>query len=151
MKKLIYTIAFVVMGITASYAQHPGKSGKPEGTPEQRAEKHATELQTKLGLTADQKAKVQAVELERIKKGEEWHKKDEADRKGTMDERRAFMKASKDKMDAILTAEQKTKLEAERKEMMGKRGEKGGKGPRGPRGERGDKDAKTPPPAQGNN
>lgn len=141
MKKFIYTVAFAVMGITASYAQHPGKPGKEEGTPEQRAEKHATAMQTKLNLTADQKAKVQAIELERIQKGDEWRKKDNADRKSTMDERKAFMKASKEKMDAVLTAEQKTKLEAERKEMMGKRG---GKGPKHHTGD-------TPPPAQGNN
>jgi protein CpxP len=101
MKKLIYTVAFVVMGVTASYAQKPGGQGKNHGTPEQRAEKQATELQTKLALTADQKQKVQAIELERIKKNEEWRKGDDGDRKAKMEERQTFMKASKEKMDAI--------------------------------------------------
>jgi protein CpxP len=143
MKKLIYTVALVVMGITASYAQDKSGPRRPNETPEQRAEKHATALQTQLSLTADQKQKVQALELERIKKSEEWRKSDDGDRKGKMEERKAFMKASKDKMDAILTAEQKTKLEASRKEMRDKfkdgRGEKGKRGDKGPKGE------KTPP------
>lgn len=131
MKKLIYTLAFVVIGITASYAQKPNRPGKPEGTPEQRAEKHATALQTQLGLSADQKAKVQAIELERIQKGDEWRKRDQADRKNTMEDRKTFMKASKDKFDAVLTPEQKTKWEASKKEMMDKAKER--RGHRGPK------------------
>ncbi len=149
MKKLMYTIALVVMGITASYAQRPNgpRDGQRQSneTPEQRAEKHAAKLQTDLGLTADQKAKVKAVELDRIKKNDDWRKKDEAERKNKMEERQAFMKASKDKMDAILTPEQKTKFEASRKDMRdGGRDGKGPKGPRGPKGE-------TPPPPPANN
>ncbi len=142
MKKLIYTVALVVMGITASYAQDKGAPRKPNESPEVRAEKHATELQTKLGLTADQKQKVQAIELDRIKKSDEWRKKDEGEMKGKMEERKAFMKASKDRMDAILTPEQKTKLEASRKEMKDKF--RDGRGERRERGPRGDK---APAPA----
>lgn len=144
MKKLIYTVALFVMGITAGYAQ---QRGDHHGTPEQRAEKQATLLQTKLGLTAEQKEKVQALELERIKKGEEWRKGDEGDRKGKMEERKAFMKASKDKMDAILTPEQKTKWEAARQEMRGKmKGDRDGKGPRGSKeGRDGKLPTQTPP------
>ncbi|MDQ7949421.1 MAG: hypothetical protein REI78_03460 [Pedobacter sp.] len=149
MKKLVYTVALVVMGFTASYAQQRGDHGRPQGTPEQRAEKQAAALQTKLGLTAEQKQKVQALELERIKKGEEWRKSDEGDRKGKMEERKAFMKASKDKMDAILTAEQRTKLDAERAQMKDRMKEgRDGKGPRGPKGPKGEK---TPPPPPANN
>lgn len=148
MKKLLYTVALVVMGITASFAQKPAHHVKQQGTPEERAEKHATALQAKLGLTADQKQKVQAIELERIKKGEEWRKGDDGDRKAKMEERKAFMKASKDKMDAVLTSEQKAKLEAERQEMRNKMKEgRDGKGPKGPKGEKGakgEKEEKTP-------
>jgi protein CpxP len=146
MKKLIYTVALVVMGITASYAQGKGGPRRPNETPEQRAEKVATELQTKLSLTANQKQKVQALELERIRKNEEWRKSDEGDRKGKMEERKTFMKASKDKMDAILTAEQKTKMEAARKEMKDKMKDGRGHGARGEKGPKGPKGEKTPPP-----
>ncbi len=147
MKKILYTVAFVVMGITASYAQKPGRDQAREKlTAEQRAEKAATAMQQKLSLTADQKQKVQQIELDRIKKNDEWRKLDENAMKGKMEERKAFAKASKDKMDAILTAEQKKTLEASRAEMRDKM--KDGKGRRGPRGQRlGDG---TPPPSNNN-
>ncbi len=146
MKKLIYTIALVAMGMTASYAQKagPGPGGREKGTPEQRAEKAATALQTKLNLTADQKQKVQALELERIKKNDEFRKKDDQEMKAKMEERKTFMKASKDKMDAILTPEQKKTLDASRDEMRDKMKDR--KGGKGPRGHKGPKDG-TPPPA----
>jgi protein CpxP len=141
MKRLIYTMAFVVMGITSSYAQQSDGQGRHRETPEQRAEKQATTLEAKLGLTADQKQKVQALELERFKKSEEWRKSDDGDRKGKMEERKAFMEAAKIKMEAILTPEQKTKWEAARQEM--KKGGHG-KGPRVPKGQ-------NTPPAPANN
>jgi len=145
MKKLIYTIALVVMGMTASYAQQagprPGKRAK--GTPEQRAELAATALQTKLNLTAEQKQKVQALELERIKKNDEFRKKDAQEMKAKMEERKTFMKASKEKMDAILTPEQKKTLDASRDEMRERMKDR--KGGKGPRGHKGPNDG-TPPP-----
>ncbi|WP_316784375.1 hypothetical protein [Pedobacter frigiditerrae] len=149
MKKILYTIALVVMGITASYAQKRERTGRENQTPEQRAEKAATALQQKLSLTADQKQKVQQIELDRIKKNEEWRKADEGTMKGKMEERKAYMKASKDKMDAILTADQKKTLEASRAEMKDKmKDRKGGKGPRGPRPGNG---TPPPPPPANNN
>lgn len=148
MKKILYTIALIVMGITASYAQKRERAGRENLTAEQRAEKAAVALQQKLSLTADQKQKVQQIELDRIKKNEEWRKTDENAMKGKFEERKAFMKASKDKMDAILTADQKKTLEASRAEMKDKmRDRKGGKGPRGPRP---DGTPPPPPPAKSN-
>jgi len=135
MKKLIYTIALVIIGITSSNAQEPGKR-KVEGregkqriegrqrlerddklTPEQRAEKAATAMQKRLTLTDEQKQKVKEIELERIKKNEEWHKKDDKAIKNKMEERKAFMAASKEKMDKILTEEQRKTLAASREDM----------------------------------
>ena len=148
MKKLIYTVAFVVIGFTASYAQKPNRENL---TPEQRAEKAATAMQQKLNLSAEQKSKVQQLELERIQKAEDWRKNDQGAMKAKMEERRAYMKASKEKMDAILTPEQRKTLEASREEMKEKAKErmkdrKGGKGPRAPRAGNG-----TPPPPPTNN
>jgi periplasmic protein CpxP/Spy len=142
MKKLVYTLAFVVIGFTAN-AQKPNRENL---TAEQKAEKAATAMQQKLSLTADQKAKVQVLELERIQKAEEWRKNDQGVMKNKMEERKTYMKASKEKMDAILTPEQRKTLDASREEMKGKMKErmkdrKGGKGPRAPRAGNG-----TPPP-----
>ncbi|KQC01006.1 hypothetical protein AQF98_10065 [Pedobacter sp. Hv1] len=137
-------MALVVMGITASYAQKPGKE---KATAEQRAEKMANALQQKLSLTADQKQKIQQIELDRIKKNDEWRTQDRTAMQGKMEERKAFFKTNKEKMDAILTADQKKTLAASRDEMRDKmKDRRGGKGPRGPRPEKG-----TPPPPPANN
>lgn len=134
MKKLIYTVALVVMGITASYAQ---KQKRENLNPEQRAEKYASNLQQKLDLTNDQKQKVKQLEIERAGKITEWRKRDVDAVKGKTDERKNYMKANREKLDAILTPEQRTKLNASRDEMKTK-----AKGKKGDRGNRGDR--KTP-------
>lgn len=113
MKKLIYTVALVVMGVTASYAQKQ----REVLTAEQRAEKYANNLQQKLDLTNDQKQKVKQLEIERANKATEWRTKDKDVAKGKMDERKNYMKANREKLDAILTPEQRTKLDASRDEM----------------------------------
>jgi protein CpxP len=162
MKKLLYTVALVVMGITASQAQQPGKERKEgaekkerierkEGgeklTSEQRAEKAALAMQQKLSLTDDQKQKVQQIELDRIKKNEEWRKLDENAMKGKMEERKAFMKSSKEKMEQVLTEEQRKTLASSRDEMRDKMKDRRGKRP----GRPDDKTPPPPPPAATNN
>jgi len=160
MKKLIYTIALVVIGITSSNAQEQGKrkiegregTQRTEGrqrlehddklTSEQRAEKAATAMQKRLSLTDEQKQKVQAIELDRIKKGEEWRKQDDKSIKSKMEERKAFMTASRERIDKILTEDQRKTLVSEREKMKDRMKEGRGKRPGRP-GER-----TPPPPAQ---
>ncbi|RZL38076.1 MAG: hypothetical protein EOO96_03685 [Pedobacter sp.] len=128
MKKLIYTVALMVMGITASYAQKQ----REVLTAEQRAEKYANNLQQKLDLTNDQKQKVKQLEIERSHKATEWRTKDKDVAKGKIDERKSYMKANREKLDAILTPEQRTKLNASRDEMRkNAKGRKDGKGRKG--------------------
>ncbi|MGO4875485.1 hypothetical protein ACEN2P_02695 [Pedobacter psychrotolerans] len=150
MKKAILTIAIAVMGFTAAFAQDSTKKIRrqmPTMTAEQRAEKVTSRLEKQLALTPDQKTKVYAVELENAKKMEAWRKADHGDRKNKMAERKTAMSEQKAKIDAILTADQKTKMEAFRTEAREK-GEKMRKGFR-----RGDRSDKAPvvsnPPAQG--
>lgn len=150
MKKAILTIAIAVMGFTAAFAQDSTKRPRkqmPKLSAEQRAEKATSRLGKKLNLTADQKTKIYAVELENARKMETWRKAEEGARKGKMDERKAAMDQQKAKIDRILTAEQRTKMEAFRAEAK----EKGGKMHRGLRhGDRKDKGTEAPaPPAQG--
>ena len=147
MRKAFYTVALVVMGITASYAQRPGKPGRENQTSEQRAEKAATAMQQKLSLTADQKQKIQQIELDRIKKNEEWRKNDEGAMKGKMEERKAYNKATQDKIDGVLTADQKKTLDASRAEMKEKMKDRKG-GPRGKRGPKPSDGTPPPPPAK---
>ncbi|MDQ1138868.1 MAG: hypothetical protein ABWZ79_02665 [Pedobacter agri] len=130
MKKAILTIAIAVMGLTAAFAQDSTKRVRkpmPKMTAEQRAEKATARLEKELSLTADQKTKIYAIELENAKKVDAFRSADQADRKEKMKEGRATMQAQKAKIDAVLTAEQKTKMEAVRAEAREK-GEKMRKG-----------------------
>jgi len=132
MKKLLYTIALTVMGITASYAQHPGrerKEGNEKLTSEQRAEKVASAMQQKLTLTDDQKQQIKQIELDRIQKNEEWRKADEHTMKSKMKERKTFMKDSKEKIDKVLTEEQRKTLASLKDEMRDKMKDRRGKRP----------------------
>ena len=148
MKKLIYTLAFIVIGITSSYAQKPERE---KLTADQRAEKIAITLQQKLNLTADQKAKVQQIELERIKQHEEWRKQDQGTIKNKMEERKAFMKASKEKIDAVLTPEQKKTLTASRDEIRDKmKDRKSAKGSRGSKASKNEDGTPPSSPAENN-
>ena len=131
MKKLIYTIAFVVLGITSSYAQESkrkveGREGKPRMearhrqdrdsklTSEQRAEKSALNMQKRLNLSEEQTQKVKSIQLDCIKKSEEWRKEDHKAFKNKMEERKAFMSSTKEKMDKVLTDEQRKSLASAR-------------------------------------
>ncbi len=139
MRKLLFTVAFAVLGFTASYAQ---KSERVKLSAEERAEKSATALQTKLSLNTEQKAKIKQLELDRIKKHDGVRQKDEAAMKARFEERKSEMKAHQEKIDAVLTPEQKTKLAASREEMKGKMKErmkerKGGRTHKAPTAETG--------------
>jgi protein CpxP len=113
MKKIILTVALAVTALTASYAQ---KQDKIKLTPEQKAEKVATNLKTKLSLSDDQKTKVYQVEVDRMKKAEEWKKANHDAMKSKSEDRKAFMKANDEKLEKILTADQKKTYEAMREE-----------------------------------
>lgn len=149
MKKVILTIAIAVMGLTAAFAQDSTKRVRrpmPKMTAERRAEKATARLDKALTLTSDQKTKIYAIELENAKKVDSWRTADQADRKEKMKEGRAVMQAQKAKIDGVLTADQKTRMEALRLEAR----EKGDKMRKGMGREKRDK---TPvvsnPPTQG--
>jgi len=142
-------MAIAVMGFTAVLAQDSTRRAKRPMvnlTAEQRAERATGMMEKKLNLSAEQKQKVYAVELDRAKKMDAFRKEDRAAMKGKMKDRKAEMEKSKAELDNILTNEQKTKLDAFRTEAR----EKGHKMRKGM--ERGKKD-KAPvvssPPAQG--
>lgn len=117
MRKLLFTVAFAVLGVTASYAQRPERV---KLSAEERAEKSATALQTKLSLSADQKVKIKQLELDRIKKHDGVRQKDEATMKARFEARKSDMKAHQDKINAVLTPEQQKTFAASREEMKGK-------------------------------
>lgn len=120
MKKVILTLAIALAGLTATYAQDGSKS---KLTPEQKAEKTAGKLQKELSLTPDQQKKVYAIELDKFKKSEEWHKQSKDARKTMKDKHEEAKKASDTKLDQVLTPEQKKKLETLKAEKKDKKGD----------------------------
>jgi protein CpxP len=108
MKRIVLTLAIAIIGLTSSYAQ---TAGKQKMTAEQKAEKSTAKLEKTLTLTADQKQKIYAVELDKYKQSEAWHKQSSVDRKAKKDQHIASKKETDAKIDQVLTADQKKKLE----------------------------------------
>ncbi|QIL42143.1 hypothetical protein G7074_24485 [Pedobacter sp. HDW13] len=151
MKRAILTIAIAVMGLTAAFAQQDttkrARRQMPKMTAEQRAERVTAKMEKELSLTADQKSKIYAIQLENAKTMDTWRNADQGDMKGKIKDRKAAMDAQKAKIDAVLTADQKTKMDAFRAEAK----EKAGKMRKG-LGGRGKKDKEpvvSNPPSQG--
>ncbi|WP_316780950.1 hypothetical protein [Pedobacter antarcticus] len=126
MKKIFLTFAIALMGFTATYAQ---QSKKQQLTSEQRAEKSTAKLEKELSLTADQKQKVYAIELNKFKQNQDWHQKAKAERDQKKDMAMKGMKENREQLNKVLTAEQQSKLETIHKEKKGSR--HGMKGKRG--------------------
>jgi len=142
-------MAVAVMGFTAVFAQDSTKRAKrpmANLTAEQRAERVTGMMEKKLNLTAAQKQKVYAIELDRAKRIDAFRKEDGDARKGRMKDHKADLEKSKAELDNVLNDEQKAKLDAFKSEAK----EKGNR--MRSRMERGRKD-KAPvvsnPPAQG--
>lgn len=118
MKKIVLTLAIAVSALTASYAQ---KSARGPITPEQRAERSASQLKEKLALTDAQKAEVYKIEVDKFKKQDEVRKERLQEMKKVAESRKSEIKDSEDKLAKVLTPEQKAKYEAmkaERKDRI---------------------------------
>jgi protein CpxP len=132
MKKIILTVAIALTAFTASYAQ---KEKKPKLTPEQRAEKVASNLKTKLSLSDEQQKKVYQLEVDKMKKAEDWRKTNHEAMKSKREERQAFLKANDEKLQQVLTADQKKAYEAMRQEKKSDMKDHKGRHRRGPKTE----------------
>ncbi|TDQ06929.1 hypothetical protein [Pedobacter metabolipauper] len=124
MRKLIFTaILFISMG-TMAFAQQ-GKGKKESKTPEQRSQHAAEALTKKLSLSADQKSKVYAINLESFNKAKANHVKGEKPDKAVM---KAALEDRDHKISAVLNDTQLKAyqdLKADRKKAMKGRGKKG--------------------------
>ncbi len=149
MRKLILTMAIAVIGFTAVFAQDSSKRIKrpmAKFTAEQRAKRATGAMEKKLNLTAEQKTKVYTLELDRAKKMDAFRSEDKSAMKGRLKDMKADREKSNADLDKILTADQKTKLEAFRAEAK----EKGNKMRKGMgRGGRDKAPMVSNPPAQG--
>ncbi|GAB3912540.1 Spy/CpxP family protein refolding chaperone [Mucilaginibacter boryungensis] len=119
MKKLMLVCCFVIGATVATFAQGGGMRRSPE--------EQAKALQTQLKLTDDQTAKITAIYATQAAKRDSMMKAG-ADRSAM----RPLMQASNEKIQAILTDEQKDaykKMMAERMSRMGGQGGGGGTPP----------------------
>ncbi len=129
MKKLMITAALVTSLISLGYSQDKPERTRPEGsrperqreertvkTPAERAQMTTDALEKKLGLTAEQKAKVYTLNLERAEKMEKTMKSDREFRKAQMEKQKALMEDSDKKLTKILTEEQQKSYEEMKKQ-----------------------------------
>lgn len=114
-----------------------GKGGKDKTppSPEKHAERVTKKMTEKLGLSADQAAKIGAINLQHAQEMAALRPTRDADKKTFRQKRLASMKATNDQIKALLSPEQLTTWEAwiaERKaKMKERRAEKGKGGPKG--------------------
>ena len=127
MKKL-FVILFVML--SAVVAAQPGGGRRNTGTAEERAKREADRLGTLLALTADQKVKIEAAEVDLQKQLDQRRQGTQ----GNFEAMRPIMeeigKAREEKYKVILTADQFKKFTDDRDERQRQRGQGGGGGQR---------------------
>jgi hypothetical protein len=124
MKRLMITAALVASLISLGYSQDKPGGKRAEGprkessgsdrrarTVEERAKMATDALEKKLSLSADQRAKVYALNLERAEKMERNVKSEREFRKKQMEKQKALMEESEKKLSKILTDEQRKSYE----------------------------------------
>jgi len=133
MKKTVFLAAIIsVFSITATYAQDtppPSKDKKEARSGERRGPggMGMMDMYKDLNLTKEQEAKIKTINEEQRTKFEALRNDNSLSDEARKEKRMEMMKERKEKVDAVLTKEQKEKLEAKMKER-GNRGpgEKGG-------------------------
>jgi Spy/CpxP family protein refolding chaperone len=118
MKKLM--MIAVLVGLTVA-AQAQDKERK---TPEERAQMRTEHMTKELGLSAEQAAKVQAINLKYADQGEELRKEREGDHAEARKDGKAMRDAHDAEMKAVLTPEQYTKWQEKKAAIKTKHMEK---------------------------
>lgn len=124
MKKIIVIAACLFSITTAVNAQEPAQpktrshSERNSATPEQRAQKQVDRITAEVGLTDDQKPKVYDLTLAKVKQMDELKAKYKGVKsKEAETEMNTAKKEYREKVKALLTAEQVEKAKAKAQEM----------------------------------
>ncbi|MGY3052323.1 protein CpxP [Pedobacter sp. UYEF25] len=123
MKNIMLTAVLAMVGFGGAFAQTSIDNKSPKSakyTIEQRAQKATDELDKKLMLTPDQKAKIYQVELSKLNKSKDLMTQN-LDKEVKKSQLKEMNKASKKAMYGVLTSDQQKKLKeikSERKEKM---------------------------------
>jgi periplasmic protein CpxP/Spy len=123
--KRIFVIALTALsftGIAATYAQDQAPqttqaNAKQRKTPEEKAQALTQRMTSNLGLTADQTAKVQAINLDKTQKLAALKTKYAGDRKQGFQEGKAIRQEWDSELKAVLSADQYTKYQQNKEEL----------------------------------
>ena len=124
MKKLFVISMMLVATFTLAMAQQGG--GRQQGTPEERAKTQVDRLTPVLTLTADQKTKIQTIEVDLNKQMDAKRQGVQGDREAMMALMQEFNKLREEKYKPVLNAEQFKKYQAD----VAERQQRGGGGGR---------------------
>ena len=112
MKKLFVIGMMLVASFTLATAQQgQGQRGQFGGTPEERAKATVDRLTPVLTLTADQKTKIQAIELDLQKQMDTKRQSVQGDREAMMALMQEFNKLREEKYKPVLSADQLKKYQ----------------------------------------
>ena len=104
MKKLFLICMMLAATFTLAMAQQGG--GRQQGTPEERAKTTVDRLTPVLTLTADQKTKIQAIEVDLNKQMDAKRQSVQGDREAMMALMQEFNKLREEKYKPVLNADQ---------------------------------------------
>ena len=125
MKKLFVISIMLVAAISFATAQ---QQQRQMGTPEERAKRETDRLTELLKLTADQKTKIQAIELDLNKQMDTKRQSVQNDREAFRALREEFNKLRDEKYKPVLTADQLKKYKEDREQRQQQRGQGQGQG-----------------------
>ena len=130
MKKLfILSIMFLATVSLATAQQGQGQGQRQRQTPEERAKSQTEYLEKLLTLTADQKTKVHAIELEISKELSTLRQNSQGNFESMREPMEKLNKKRDEKMKGVLTADQFKKYQADNEQRQRERGQ-GGQRPR---------------------
>ncbi|WP_443943822.1 hypothetical protein ACJVDH_12925 [Pedobacter sp. AW1-32] len=115
MKKLMMICALLFAVVTFANAQQGG--GRMGGTPEERTKKMVETLTEKLKLTDDQKTKVSAIYTEQATAMTKIREEANGDRDAMREKSMKLRKDTDEKVNAVLTDDQKTAYKAWQEEQ----------------------------------
>ena len=129
MKKIALIFSLFLLAGLSAFAQATDSTLMAQGkTPEERASHSAMRMQKKLGLTDEQTAKIQAINLEKIHKIDDLRTKYKDSKKGMGQELKAVAAEADSEYKSILSSDQYTKWltikEQKKEKMMQKRQQK---------------------------
>lgn len=124
MKKIVFSLLAILMIGVAAQAQE--KSGTQDGKQHHKkhGKHHGRDIAKELNFTDAQKEQLKTIREESKKQMEELKKNDNITVKESRERRKAIHEQQQTKMQSLLTAEQKQKMEQMKQEHKKKRGDK---------------------------